>query len=118
MGYDTCYAAYIDEQMIGCVILSDIGKIEDKNTQDPLFLHALVVDKNFRNKGVASNLLSHVNSLHKSTICFASGELKQLYFSNEFTMRQSDELTEPFKSRYINYKNKQPDLFIFHRGKG
>ena len=61
LGYDNAYLMKYSGEIIGAVIISGL---EENNPQ--LFLHALVIKKEFRQKRLASELIKHALFQHAS----------------------------------------------------
>ena len=88
-------------------------------------LHALVTDRSFRRKNIASSILqtiiSEKNSLAQTSfekiICFADIELQAFYLSNQFIsysiISDITQLPLEFKRRFKRYQEKQRNLHCF-----
>jgi len=111
LGFDTVYIIKHEGVIIAAVILSALIK---DNSQ--LFLHGLVVDKNFLHQGLASDLLQYSQNIHsaKSIVCFANNELSELYQKNGFALSNEKKLLSPLLARYLQYKKTNNALLVFH----
>jgi N-acetylglutamate synthase-like GNAT family acetyltransferase len=112
LGYDNTYVIKYSSEIIGAVILSGL---EENNSQ--LFLHALVIKQEFRQKKLASQLIQHVLLQHatQSIICFADESLSNFYQINNFSQATDDQLLEPLLIRYLGYKKTNNTLLVFSR---
>ncbi|QBG36720.1 GNAT family N-acetyltransferase [Litorilituus sediminis] len=112
IGLDHCYFIKHQNIIIACVIVS---KLTQDNPQ--YLMHALFVDKEFRQQSLASQLIQHVTSKHSPLICFAKQALSKLYLINNMraicdTQAQSS-LSTALQLRFNSYKNKEPSLTVF-----
>jgi len=112
LGLDHTYFIKDKSRIIASVILS---KILPESSY--YFLHALVVDGTYRNKGIAKKLLNYVLSKHSPAICFAEPVLSSLY-KHAKMLKVSDKLLmnnipEHLSLRFNVYLKKQPSLQIF-----
>ena len=124
MGLDKSYI--IKSPITGDIIASVIiSKIRAYNHQ--YFLHALVVDALYQNKGLATALINYVSTIHQPLVCFSIKSLSKLYL--QAGMKELiTELVEPehidvakgkFKlstelsTRYSVYSKKQKSLTVF-----
>lgn len=112
-GFDHVYGV-IDKNndIVACTFAS---KLSESNTL--WLLHGLVVSPQYRNKGLASALVSHTVNLHHPIVCFADSSLTNFYEKNQFALLSADEseqrLTEPLNIRYKSYLKNQPNLKVF-----
>lgn len=112
MGFDHCYLLKQQEEIIACVIISQITP-----SHKQFFLHALVVDKSHQKKGFASQLLQHVTKLHHPLVCFASNTLAALYESQGLQYLPKNLiaslLSETLVCRFKHYQKQQKSLAAF-----
>jgi GNAT superfamily N-acetyltransferase len=108
MGFDTVYFIKHNETIIACVIVSQL-----KLYNSQYFLHALVVDKQYRKQGIATRLLNshHINA--QQIICFAGKELSMLYKNANYDLASSKQLNETNLLRYQQYQKSKPNLQVF-----
>lgn len=108
IGFDSSYQV-VD---VNCnIIASVIVSYQIKDNQQA-FLHALVVDKNFQNIGVAKQLIAYVCTQHNDIICFCSPKLINLYQQCYFNIASEIELSTKNKFRFSLYKNQQPLIVL------
>jgi N-acetylglutamate synthase-like GNAT family acetyltransferase len=112
LGYDNTYVIKYSSEIIGAMILSGL---EENNSQ--LFLHALVIKQEFRQKKLASQLVQHALFQHanQSIICFADESLSNFYQINNFSQATDDQLMTPLLTRYLGYKKTNNTLLVFSR---
>jgi len=105
LGYDTTYLMKYSGEIIGAVIISGL---EENNPQ--LFLHALVIKKELRQKRLASELIKHALFQHASQqiVCFANGSLTHFYQINGFSQITEHQLLQPLLIRYLSYRRFLP----------
>ncbi|GHE98014.1 GNAT family N-acetyltransferase [Thalassotalea profundi] len=108
LGLDHTYFIKEGELIIACVIVSYITK---NNPQG--FLHALVVDKKYMGRKLASKLIHHCIRQHPILICFAGQSLTPLYLKNKFTKGNINTLSNELLLRFNVYFNKDKQLVIF-----
>jgi N-acetylglutamate synthase-like GNAT family acetyltransferase len=111
LGYDDTYMIKYSGEIIGAVIISGL---EENNPQ--LFLHALVIKQEFRQKKLASQLIQHVLLQHanQSIICFADESLSYFYQINNFSQVTKHQLLEPLLKRYLSYCRSLPSMALRH----
>lgn len=109
LGFDHCYVIKSNQQIIASVIVS---MITQNNNQ--AFLHALVVDTNYRHQHLASMLLQHCIRQHLELVCFAQLSLAPLYINNGFVQAKINSLTPELQQRYQRYLAKNSDLLPFY----
>ena len=111
LGYDTTYLIKYSGDIIGAVIISGL---EEKNPQ--LFLHALVIKKEFRQKRLASELIKHALFQHASQqiVCFADESLTHFYKINGFSRLAEHQLLQPLLTRYLSYRRSLPSMAPQH----
>ncbi len=112
LGYDKTYMMRYSGEIIGAVIISGL---EENNPQ--LFLHALVVKQEFRQKKLASQLIKYALSQHatQQVICFADESLTHFYQLNYFNRVTEHQLLQPLLKRYLAYKKTNNALLVFSR---
>ena len=112
LGYDNTYLMKYSGEIIGAVIISGLEK---NNPQ--LFLHALVIKKEFRQKKLASQLLEYALCQHatQQVICFADETLTHFYQLNNFSQLTQHQLLKPLLRRYLGYKKTNNALLVFSR---
>ena len=110
LGFDNVYIVKHEDVIIAAVILS---ALEKDNPQ--LFLHGLVVDKNFLLRGLASELLQYALGIHstKSIVCFAGDELCRFYQKNGFVLSNKKQLLPLLLTRYLQYKKTNNEFLVF-----
>ena len=108
MGFDTVYFIKHNDAVIAAVIISQIKKC---NSQ--YFLHALVVDKQYRNCGLATQLLKYHHIHAQQITCFAATQLKELYLNANYYLASSKQLNETNFLRYQQYQKSKPNLQVF-----
>lgn len=111
LGYDFAYFIQNDNEIVASVIVSQLFKEHPQ-----YFMHALVVDINHQQQGLAVQLIRHCQQQYSSLVCFASSRLTSLYLNNNFKMARCNSLTEQLSVRFNAYKKKQPELKIFIHG--
>jgi N-acetylglutamate synthase-like GNAT family acetyltransferase len=111
LGYDNTYMIKYSEEIIGAVIIS---ALEENNPQ--LFLHALVVKKEFRQKKLGCQLIQHALFQHatQQVICFADESLTHFYQLNNFNQVTEHQLLEPLLRRYLSYRRSLPSMAPRH----
>ncbi|KGJ99035.1 GNAT family N-acetyltransferase [Thalassotalea sp. ND16A] len=106
MGDDACYFITEDSadntNIIAGVIIS--------YQQSTPFLHALVVTKEYRGKGLSTLLLNHCQQQINLIYCFANNSLCRLYQQQGFASIAANQLPESLKVRLLNYQQKSPSL--------
>lgn len=132
MGLDQAFFIKDEDTIIGAVIVSQLISHSSQ-----WFLHALVIEKKYRNKGLARKLLSFVEAyftqlksrvyedelpheyLPITIICFASESLSSLYQKQQYKMLKSTEydvgLSTHLYKRFITYQNKNNTLRVFSK---
>jgi len=108
LGLDHCYLVRFEQKIIASVIVS---QITPENNQH--LLHALVVDGQYRQKGLASTLLRHAIKLYQPLVCFAGADLATLYTQAGFKRAESNDLSQTLNLRFQAYRKKINDLMIF-----
>jgi len=108
MGFDTVYFIKHNEIIIASVIISQFKQC---NVQH--FLHALVVDKQYQNCGLATQLLNYHHIHAQQIICFAAKQLKELYLNANYNLASSEQLNETNLLRYQQYRKSKSDLQLF-----
>jgi len=108
MGFDTVYFIKHNETIVACVIVSQF-----KQCNSQYFLHALVVDKHYRNQGFATQLLNSHYIHARQIICFAVKELSMLYINANYYLASSKQLNETNLLRYQQYQKSKPNLQVF-----
>jgi len=108
MGLDTVYFIKDKEIVIASVIIS---QFETHNSQH--FLHALVVDKQYQNQGLASQLLNFSPLNEYQITCFAIQEMHKLYINAGYQQICSKQLNELNFLRYQQYKKFKSNLQVF-----
>ena len=111
LGYDNAYLMKYSGEIIGAVIISGL---EERNPQ--LFLHALVIKKDYRQKRLASELIKHALFQHTSQqiVCFAKGSLTHFYEFNGFSRITEHQLLQPLLKRYLSYRRSLPSMAPRH----
>ena len=100
---DIIYTVRLDKKLIGLARLINIAN--DTNT---LWLRGLFIDEAWRNKGLATSLLSYlykdqIKSLQiKSIVAFAEPHLKTFYQQNNYTEITMEQLPPSLKNRLEN----------------
>ncbi|WP_286261294.1 GNAT family N-acetyltransferase [Thalassotalea atypica] len=115
-GLDYCFIATIDDDIIGCLIIS---QLIPHNHQ--LLLHGLVTHNQQQGLGVASQLLEFSVFYMKKTnsestselFCFADESLSDFYSKSGFSMVDACLLNEELGHRYSAYKKYNKALVIF-----
>ncbi len=107
LGYDFSYFIQQDDKVVACVIVSQLSKDHPQ-----YFMHGLVVDIKYQQKGLAAQLIKHCQQ-HAPLVCFVSSKLTSLYLNNNFKIASCDHLTEQLSIRFNAYRKKQPELKIF-----
>ncbi|TWX55687.1 GNAT family N-acetyltransferase [Colwellia hornerae] len=114
LGLDKVYLLKCSSEMIGAVIISTLA---ENNQQS--FLHGLVIERAFRQKKLASQLLTFVvtQDKHQEIFCFADKTLSHFYQQNGFGQITQQQLPEPLLIRYLRVKKTKKNLlvFTFHR---
>ncbi|WP_281558758.1 GNAT family N-acetyltransferase [Thalassomonas sp. RHCl1] len=110
MGLDSCYLAKDKQEIIACVLHSQL-LVENNQS----FLHALVVDPAYRRQSIATSLLDYCCAFHPLTVCFAAPKLTSLYLSNNFQLAKPEQLSPLLAKRYLQYIKTKPELAIFIR---
>ena len=112
IGLDKCYLVKNDGNIIASVIIS---KIHPDNQQ--YFLHALVVDKHFRQQGIAHELLAKVMANYRPMVCFCQSSLRFFYQECGWqlvSLTQLDrQLTEYISIRFHRYQKNGAELEVF-----
>ncbi len=108
MGYDHCYTATYNNEIIGSVILSYINK-----TNKYALLHALYVSPLYRNNGYANELINHACNVHKHVVCFADKSLDGFYKNNGFINTSSDGIPLYLQQRFNRYTIKNCHLKVY-----
>ena len=111
LGYDNTYMMNYSGEIIGAVIIS---ALKENNPQ--LFLHALVIKKEFRQKRLASELIQHALFQHvtQQIVCFAEESLTPFYHKNNFSQVTEHQLLEPLLKRYLGYRRSLPSMALRH----
>jgi N-acetylglutamate synthase-like GNAT family acetyltransferase len=111
LGYDNTYMMNYSGEIIGAVIIS---ALKENNPQ--LFLHALVIKKEFRQKRLASELIKHALFQHatQQIVCFADESLTHFYQLNNFCQITEHQLLEPLLRRYLSYSRSLPSMALRH----
>jgi hypothetical protein len=111
LGYDITYVIKYTSEIIGAVIISGL---EENNPQ--LFLHALVIKKEFRQKKLASKLVQHALFQHANQpmICFADKSLTNFYKINNFSQATAHQLLTPLLTRYLSYRRSLTSMASRH----
>lgn len=102
MGFDKSYQVLDDDDIIASAIISYQTK---ENNQ--ALLHAIVVNKNYQNKGIAKQLITHICKLYPNIVCFCSPELVKLYRQCGFVQFEAEQLSSKNKERYLIYQKKK-----------
>jgi N-acetylglutamate synthase-like GNAT family acetyltransferase len=102
LGFDSTYIIKNSSEIIGAVIIS---ALTENNPQ--LFLHALVIKQEFRQKKLASQLIQHALHQHdnQQVICFADESLTHFYQNNGFYQITEQQLLQPLLMRYSRYRH-------------
>jgi len=110
LGFDRVYIVKDEQEIIGAVIIS---AIEENNPQ--LFLHALVIKQEFRQKKLATQLIQYVRRHHNNQqlFCFAQEELAHFYQQNGFSQVAEHLLLQPLLMRFFRYKKTNNMLLVF-----
>lgn len=123
IGYDHTYFIKHNSKIIACAIIS-------AGQGNGLFwlLHGLVINSEFRGKGIASILLRTITMgqvfneenkqvCYDNIICFADQALATLYLSNNFVSHNSAtniaQLPDEFRHRFIRYRENQKTLCCY-----
>jgi len=111
LGFDDIYLMKYSSEIIGAVVISGL---EESNPQ--LFLHALVIKKEFRQKKLASQLVQHALFQHANQpmICFADKSLTNFYKINNFSQATDDQLLTPLLTRYLSYRRSLTSMALRH----
>lgn len=112
VGFDTSYQVLNEDKIIASAIIS----YQTKENQQAL-LHALVVDKNYRNIGIAKQLISHICKQHNHIVCFCSLELIKLYQQFNFNLCSENDLSTMNKFRFLTYQQKNKLLALSYSSK-
>ncbi|WP_160298240.1 GNAT family N-acetyltransferase [Thalassomonas actiniarum] len=110
MGLDSCYLVKEQQEIIACVLQSQL-LVENNQS----LLHALVVDPAYRRQSIATSLLDYCCAFHPLTVCFAVPQLAPLYLSNNFQLAEPEQLSPLLAKRYLQYIKTKPELAIFIR---
>ncbi|OUS33043.1 hypothetical protein A9Q98_00040 [Thalassotalea sp. 42_200_T64] len=106
IGDDVCYFIQNDntaeQELIACVIIS--------YQQSTPFLHALVVNKDYRSKGLATSLVSHCQQQFQQITCFVELPLTKWYLQQGFELTYKQQLATKLASRLLAYQQKSPFL--------
>ena len=121
-GLDTVFIAKHEQQIIGSLIVS---QIEPENGQ--YLLHGFIIDKNYRNMGVAASLHQFAvtslveehtrekqHSIHEIT-CFADKSLADFYHKLGYNTQAQGHLNDTLLPRFIAYQKHQNELVIFSK---
>ncbi|NQZ82565.1 MAG: GNAT family N-acetyltransferase [Colwellia sp.] len=108
MGFDTVYFIKHNDIIIASVIISQLNKCNSQH-----ILHALVVDKQYQNCGLATQLLNYHHIHAQQIICFAVKELSMLYINANYYLASSKQLNETNLLRYQQYQKSKPNLQVF-----
>jgi len=108
MGLDTVYFIKHQDIVIASVIIS---QLQAHNSQH--LLHALVVDEQYRNQGLASQLLNYSVLTGHQIICFAAQEMHDFYLNAGYKQSSSKQLNELNLTRYQQYKKYKQNLQVF-----
>ena len=120
IGQDHCYFIKADNEIIACAMVS-----AGQENGEYWLLHALVVNKEYQDRGIASQLLQticakkcrHEQIQCHQILCFADTALSTFYYSNQFINYNAEhdiaQLPKEFKHRYVSYRKKQKSLQCF-----
>lgn len=108
MGLDTVYFIKYEGDIIASVIVSLMKK---NNSQ--YLLHALVVDKKYRNQGLATQLINYCDVNGQDIICFAISSIGKIYLNAGYHLGCSKQLNETNLLRYQQYQKSKPSLQVF-----
>jgi N-acetylglutamate synthase-like GNAT family acetyltransferase len=120
IGQDQCYFIKVDEIIIACAMVS-----AGQESGEFWLLHALVVNKKYQGRRIASQLLQtifaekfqHEQTQYRQILCFADNALSTFYYSNQFINYNAEydiaQLPKEFKHRYVSYRKKQKSLQCF-----
>lgn len=135
IGQDQCYFIKVNNEIIACVMVS-----AGQESGEFWLLHALVTEKAYRGKGLASILLRFImaeskvelqqitpgNTVDKNEsslptyskiICFADKVLQLLYISNKFinynAVEDIAQLPHEFQQRLSRYREKHSNLCCY-----
>ena len=112
IGHDKWY--FISEQnlIIAAVIVSQI-----RQAKIQYFLHGLVTSKAHQNRGLASQLIAHVQLLNRNIVCFADNSMSPFYLTKQFIKIPQQainvSLVEELSRRFTRYASRKPDLCVF-----
>lgn len=105
MGDDQCFYISQQDEIIACVIISF--------TSTTPFLHALVVNKTYQHKGLATQLVIHGQKLLPNICCFADINLSNFYQKLGFERVESNKITVNLQTRFYNYQRNNNKLAAF-----
>ncbi|MDG1752288.1 MAG: GNAT family N-acetyltransferase [Thalassotalea sp.] len=112
IGYDHCYFLRDKQTIIAAMIVSKIAL-----QHHHYFLHALVVDKQYQQQGIATKLLQLALQKHQPLICFANESLSAFYTKSNMVKLTNSQMTKSLPEhlllRFEVYRNKQPQLKVF-----
>lgn len=120
IGQDQCYFIKVNNEIIACVMVST-----GQENGECWLLHALVVNKAYQGRGIASQLLQAIyaekceqkQAQYRQILCFAENSLSTFYYANQFANYNAEhdiaQLPKEFKHRYISYCKKQKGLQCF-----
>lgn len=108
MGYDHCYTATYNNEIIGSVILSYVNKINEY-----ALLHALYISPLYRNNGYANKLINYACNEHNNILCFADKSLDGFYKKNGFTEAKPIDIPFYWQQRFNHYSIKNTNLTIY-----
>lgn len=110
LGLDNVYLLKDTSEIIGAVIISTLSK----NSQQS-FLHALVIERAFRQQTLASQLLTFAftQHQHQEIFCFADETLNHFYLQNSFEKISEHQLPAPLLVRFLRVKKTKKNLLAF-----
>ncbi|MCJ8320558.1 MAG: GNAT family N-acetyltransferase [Colwellia sp.] len=108
IGFDHCYFIKSSDTIVASVIVSFI---ESNNQQ--AFLHALVVDRKFQKKGLATQLINAIDCGYSSITCFSNSNMTIFYQNFDFQIAGSSLIKPIIEKRFRQYKQKNPKLLRF-----
>lgn len=109
IGFDRCYIMRQDDTIFASVIVSAA-----EPSSEQYLLHALVSDKHYRGRGLASSLIKHCLSQNTQLVCFCQPSLTTLYTQHGFKQLSENDvelkLNTHLQMRFSQYRNKYSAL--------
>jgi predicted N-acetyltransferase YhbS len=106
IGNDQCFVLTAQQQIIASVIISEV--------EQQYFLHALVVNEQYRRQGLGMKLVNTTQTAFNNLVCFAEPDVGQFYTRLGFTASPAAMLCNGLQHRYRAYQAKHPQLAIYY----